>query len=90
MKVKEIISEKNWMDMDDDIKRLSKHQQRQIDRKKNVQAHDELTKNLGYSPEKSTQALIHAKKHGIEPSAMVQNSPQYKMRGRGYKSIRNK
>ena len=33
---------------------------------------------------------MKAKKHGIEPSAMVQNSPQYKMRGRGYKSIRNK
>ncbi len=49
-----------------------------------------MTNKLGYSPEKSTQALIHAKKHGIEPNAMVKSSPQYKMRDRGYKSIRNK
>ena len=96
MRVQEIIIEDDVsetmgvMKANPSIKNLSKHQQKQIDLKKNVQAHDELTKNLGYSPEKSTQALIHAKKHGIEPSAMVQNSPQYKMRGRGYKSIRNK
>ena len=67
-----------------DINTLSNHQQRQIDLKKNVQAHDEMTTKLGMDPLKSTQALMHAKKHGIEPSAMVQGSPQYKMRGRSY------
>ncbi len=95
MKVTEIITEDDITEMgvmkaNPSIANLSKHQQKQIDRKKNVQAHDEMTNKLGYSPEKSTQALIHAKKHGIEPNAMVKSSPQYKMRDRGYKSIRNK
>ncbi|RZD42852.1 MAG: hypothetical protein CXT73_01960 [Methanobacteriota archaeon] len=69
-----------------DINKLSNQQQGQIDLKKNVQAHDEMTTKLGVDPLKSTQALMYAKKQGIEPSAMVQQTPQYKMRSRGYKS----
>tara|TARA_Y100000782_G_scaffold71038_1_gene76768 strand:- start:370 stop:1260 length:891 start_codon:yes stop_codon:yes gene_type:complete len=69
-----------------DINKLSNQQQGQIDLKKNVQAHDEMTTKLGVDPLKSTQALMYAKKQGIEPSAMVKQTPQYKMRSRGYKS----
>ena len=68
------------------INKLSNQQQGQIDLKKNVQAHDEMTTKLGVDPLKSTQALMYAKKQGIEPSAMVKQTPQYKMRSRGYKS----
>jgi len=82
MKIFEIIIDEGSLQKD--INTLSKQQQGQINLKKNVRAHDEMTKKLGVDPLKSTQSLMYAKKHGIDPGEMVKQSPQYKMRlGRG-------